>query len=199
MQHLTASEAAFVAGVSVPQVQRIIDEKILPAELYSTDPIRAFRTDACVPIAFYFQTAESLIASARLRIIGDALEHCYTWDDWKNYVFEERSVTVHFFDIWKATDDRFQQLARVNKEVVEDPEILSGTPVFKRTRVPVYDIAAMVEAGVSLNEILETYPSLKDYQVALAPIYARVFPPKGRPKRTQSNSPVAKSYIKKRQ
>src|ERR1700733_5193316 len=73
MEHLTTSEAAVAAGVSVPQVQRIIDEKILPNDLYSTAQIRTFRTDACVLIAFYFETAELLTATARLRAIRNAL------------------------------------------------------------------------------------------------------------------------------
>ena len=31
--------------------------------------------------------------------------------------------------------------------VVEDPEILSGTPVIRGTRIPVYDVAAQAEGG----------------------------------------------------
>ena len=198
MEHLTTSEAAVAAGVSVPQVQRIIDEQILPKDLYSTAQMRTFRTDACVLIAFYFETAELLTASARLRAIRNALEHCPAWDSWKDCTFEEHSVTVRFFDIWKGVDDRLHQLASAQDAIVEDPEILRGTPVFKGTRVPAYDVAAMVEAGVSMEEILETYPSLKDWQVRLASVYARAVPPKGRPKRTPSNAPAEKSYIKRR-
>jgi uncharacterized protein (DUF433 family) len=198
IEYLTTSEAAVAAGVSVPQVQRIIDEKILPSDLYSTTQMRTFRTDACVLIAFYFETAELLTASARQRAIRNALEHCRAWDSWKNCTFEEHSVTVRFFDIWKGVDDRLHQLAKAREAVVEDSGILSGTAVFKGTRVPVYDIAAMVEAGVSSKEILETYPSLKHWQVELAPVYARAVPPKGRPKRTPSKLPAGKSYFKKR-
>lgn len=198
MEHLTTSEAAVAAGVSVPQVQRIIDERILPNDLYSTAQVRTFRTEACVLIAFYFETAELLTASARLRAIRNVLQHCRAWDSWKNCTFEEHSVTVRFFDIWKGVDHRLHQIAKAREAVVEDPGILSGTPVFKGTRVPVYDIAAMVEAGVSVKEILETYPSLKTWQVELAPIHARAVPPKGRPKRTPSSIPAGKSYIKKR-
>ena len=63
MERLTTSEAAVAAGVSVPQIHRIIDEKILPEDLYSTAQMRTFRTEACVLIAFYFETADSLTAS----------------------------------------------------------------------------------------------------------------------------------------
>ncbi len=66
--------------------------------------------------------------------------------------------------------------------VVEDPEILSGTPVIKGTRVPVHDVAASFEAGISIERILSAYPSLKEGQVELAAVYARAFPAPKRPK-----------------
>ncbi len=58
MERLTTTEAAVAAGVSVPQIHRIIDEKILPGDLYSTTQMRTFRTEASVLIAFYFETAD---------------------------------------------------------------------------------------------------------------------------------------------
>jgi len=35
--------------------------------------------------------------------------------------------------------------------VVEDPEIFSGTPVIRNTRIPVYDTAASVAAGLPMH------------------------------------------------
>ena len=52
--------------------------------------------------------------------------------------------------------------ARLDKAralVVEDPEILSGTPVIRNTRIPVYDVAASVAAGLPMERILEDYPA----------------------------------------
>ncbi len=40
MQSLTTAEAAVAAGVSLPQINRVIDERILPETWYSTSPIR---------------------------------------------------------------------------------------------------------------------------------------------------------------
>lgn len=64
IERLTTTEAAITAGVSVQQIHRMIDEKILPEDLYSTAQMRTFRTDACVLTAFYFETAELLTAPA---------------------------------------------------------------------------------------------------------------------------------------
>jgi uncharacterized protein (DUF433 family) len=41
-----------------------------------------------------------------------------------------------------------------------DPDILGGTPVFVGTRVPVRTLLDYLEAGDSLNEFLEDFPSV---------------------------------------
>ncbi len=45
-----------------------------------------------------------------------------------------------------------------------DKEILSGTPVFQGTRVPVSALLDNLEVGVSLNEFLENFPTVKREQ-----------------------------------
>jgi uncharacterized protein (DUF433 family) len=46
-----------------------------------------------------------------------------------------------------------------------DPEILGGTPVFVGTRVPVQSLFDHLEAGDSINEFLEGFPSVRREQV----------------------------------
>jgi uncharacterized protein (DUF433 family) len=198
MERLTTSEAAVAAGVSIPQIHRIIDEKILPENLYSTAQMRTFRTDACILIAFYFETAESLTAQARLRTIRDAMAHCGSWEQWKACVVEDSFITIRFLEIWKGVEGRLSQLAKAHQMVIEDPEILSGTPVIKGTRVPVYDIAAAVDSGTPADKILKSYPSLKAWQIELAQIYAKAVPPRGRPRRISHADMLRGSKTKKR-
>jgi uncharacterized protein (DUF433 family) len=44
--------------------------------------------------------------------------------------------------------------------IVSDPEIMSGTPCFRGTRVPVSVLFENLAAGTTVEEILETWPSL---------------------------------------
>jgi len=44
--------------------------------------------------------------------------------------------------------------------VRSDPEILGGTPVFVGTRVPVQALIDYIEAGHSLQEFLDDFPSV---------------------------------------
>jgi uncharacterized protein (DUF433 family) len=51
--------------------------------------------------------------------------------------------------------------------VRSDPEILGGTPVFVGTRVPVQALIDYIEAGHSLQEFLDDFPSVTR-QIAVA-------------------------------
>jgi uncharacterized protein (DUF433 family) len=42
-----------------------------------------------------------------------------------------------------------------------DPEIVSGTPVFRGTRVPVEALISNLEAGLTVDEFLENFPQLR--------------------------------------
>lgn len=49
--------------------------------------------------------------------------------------------------------------------IVADPEILSGTPVFRGTRVPVKNLLDYLEAGDDIGEFLDDFPSVSREQV----------------------------------
>lgn len=49
--------------------------------------------------------------------------------------------------------------------VTVDPEILGGTPIFRGTRVPVDALLSNLEAGVSIDEFLENFPTVSREQV----------------------------------
>lgn len=48
--------------------------------------------------------------------------------------------------------------------VMVDPEILSGTPVFASTRVPVRTLLDYLEGGESLDDFLEQFPTVSRQQ-----------------------------------
>jgi uncharacterized protein (DUF433 family) len=49
-----------------------------------------------------------------------------------------------------------------------DAEIMSGTPVFVGTRVPVYNLFDYLEAGDSLDKFLASFPSVSREQAIAA-------------------------------
>ena len=53
-------------------------------------------------------------------------------------------------------------------EVSIDPEIMSGTPVFAGTRVPIKNLFDYIEGGEALAAFLDDFPSVsKDAAVAV--------------------------------
>jgi uncharacterized protein (DUF433 family) len=80
-----------------------------------------------------------------------------------------------------AIEEHQRRVAEARNMVVCDPEILSGTPVIRGTRVPVYYLAACIESGEPMERILEAYPSVSREQVELAALFSQAFPPRDEP------------------
>jgi uncharacterized protein (DUF433 family) len=176
---LTPAEAAVVADVSVRDVNRVFDEKILPQSFLEVRERRWVRSDACAYVRFYFHTANRLTAPERIHVIHDLLVSSHHGD----WVSADHVLTVNFDHFVSETLKRLSELRRARELVDEDPEVLGGTPVVRGTRVPVYDIAASLDAGRSAEEVRAAYPSLPEGAVTLAKLYATANPPRGRPGR----------------
>ncbi len=49
--------------------------------------------------------------------------------------------------------------------ITASPDVLSGTPVFAGTRVPVQTLIDYLEGGASIDDFLEGFPTVKREQV----------------------------------
>ena len=61
-----------------------------------------------------------------------------------------------------------QTQKKVNNLITCNVRIMSGTPVFKNTRVPIKNLIDYLEAGDSLDEFLEDFPSVSRPQAMQA-------------------------------
>ena len=59
--------------------------------------------------------------------------------------------------------------AEIESVIVRDPEIHSGEPVFRGTRVPFQILLDYLEGGETLNEFLEQYPGVSR-ETAVSPL-----------------------------
>jgi uncharacterized protein (DUF433 family) len=198
---LTPSEAAVIASVTVRDINRVIDEKILPDRFYRVDGGRRLHVTACPLVGFYFHAAKALTSDERGLLIRRLSERIgpemarrpvARWRmhskpaDW---TVNDGFLTVSLWEFATGADDRQASLAEARGMVVEDPEILDGTPVIKGTRLPVYDVAASVAAGLSRARIRAAYPGIDDHMIGLAALYAEATPPRGRPRRPVTSVP----------
>lgn len=186
---LRPTEAAVVARVSLRDVNRAIDERILPEGLYRIDDGRHVLAAACALISFYVDSARRLTAEERLfaiREAGSRLDKARTLDlaslaeeDW---TIRDDFLTIDLSPFVRRTEERLERLAAAGRLVVTDPGVLGGTPVIRGTRIPVYDVAASLAAGIPADRILAAYPGLDPEKIALAAIYAEANPLRGRPR-----------------
>lgn len=63
-------------------------------------------------------------------------------------------MSRHTYEIDEKMDSMSEKIVTV------DPEILGGKPVFRGTRVPVGVLFENLEDGLTLDEILDAYPTL---------------------------------------
>ena len=55
---------------------------------------------------------------------------------------------------------------RMKRKIIStDPEVMGGTPCFTGTRVPVQTLLDYLEAGDSIDDFLEGFPTVKREQV----------------------------------
>jgi uncharacterized protein (DUF433 family) len=184
---LTAPEAAVVSSVSVRDIHRVIDESILPDEFVSLGNGRHVMAAGCSLISFYFESAKRLTAEQRLaaiRTVGPRLRKplaamSLLKEDW---IIHDDFLTIDLAPFLRKTCERLHRLEEARQLVVTSPDILSGMPVIRGTRIPVYDLAASVTAGIPIARILAAYPSLNADKIELAAIYAEANPQRGRPR-----------------
>ena len=201
---LTPPEAAVVASVTVRDINRVIDEKILPERFYTLEGGRRLHVEACPLIGFYFHAAKALTSQERSLLIQRLSERIgpkmarrpiARWRmssrpaDWS---VNDGFLTVSLWGFATDAEDRHGKLVEAREMVIEDLDILGGTPVIRGTRIPVYDVAASVAAGVPRERIRSAYPVLDDRAIELATIYAEATPPRGRPKRLATFAPNAR-------
>jgi uncharacterized protein (DUF433 family) len=71
--------------------------------------------------------------------------------------FEEPRIS----DDAKRRNWKYCQWMNANLPIEVDPEIMSGTPVFRGTRVPVQSLFEYLEDSLSLDEFLEYFPTVR--------------------------------------
>ena len=167
---LSANEAACVTGVPLKQVHRIVDAGLLGDSVKIRKGARVFPKRALIGLKLAHEMTGILSLECRRRLVRHVL------DDPQASTVRDDVVSVDIRSMKNDLKRGIASLAKVNKMIRSDPEIMSGTPCFKGTRVPVHDIADMLTNGDQVDELLVAYPRLTKNQVTSAPIYAAAYP-----------------------
>ena len=65
-------------------------------------------------------------------------------------------------------------MKKLLKRVTSDPEICSGKPCIKGTRIPVHIVLGLLAAGEDMPGIKRAYPNIKDEDIKACLLYASI-------------------------
>jgi uncharacterized protein (DUF433 family) len=176
----TPAEASALTNLPIRTVRRLIDRRLIRPRrlqtgrsvqrLLSWEQLVYLRLEAeglgLLPVAERRKIARQIEADAGIDVVS---------------LSEGSALLIQVKTVRKELDERLKKLERAESVIVEDPETMRGTPIYRGTRIPVELIADTLNQGASIDEILEGYPALDREKVELAPLYVRAFPRRGRP------------------
>lgn len=179
----TPREVAELAGASKGTVEKAIEERVIRVRKVK----RGRRVRRVLPahavayakilgtLKYRMDPALKKRLAATLALVNDG--------GWRNSRFElEPAVEI---DVGRLVAETMERAAAYGSArdaiIVEDPEILGGTPVIKGTRLSVHAIRGRLDGGETTETILEDYPYLTREMVEAAAIYAKSHPLVGRP------------------
>ena len=193
MDGYTPAQAAALTGLPLAAVHKAIDSRLIrPRATHSGAKVRRLITKE--QLVFLQLEAEGLrlLPLGKWREIAELLHHAPKSNQLP--VGDGTALRIEVKPARRKVENRLKQLARMEEMVARNQDIMRGTPVFKGTRIPVDLVADMLAQGATADEILEGYPTLDREKIAIAPLYMRAFPRRGRPSRRpwQRKKPRAK-------
>jgi uncharacterized protein (DUF433 family) len=174
------AEASAVTDLPIRTVRKLIDRRLVrPRRLRTGRTVeRRLSREQVLYLRLEAKGVQLLPMSAR-REIARRIEA----DPQADVVFlaEGGAVLIEVKTAREELEQELERLERAQSLIGRDPEIMGGTPIYRGTRIPVELVADMLEQGASVEDILEGYPSLDKERIALAQLYVRAFPRRGRP------------------
>lgn len=198
------AEAAFIAGLSDRQMNRVVDEHLVPDVLVGQQGSTRLFTRLCAAFArFYFDTEDILIASARRQVLEEltsrvtrspareavlALVQVPAELSWK---VARCAVEIDVAPYVSTALVRAREVDQAQALITTDAQVLGGAPVFAGTRVPIDSVLASLDAGIELPRLQDSFPFLTQAHMGAARVYSEVHPRRGRPRRLGELNPDA--------
>nr|WP_100550019.1 MULTISPECIES: DUF433 domain-containing protein [unclassified Pseudomonas] len=214
MTKAVSTEVAYVSSATEAEVNRLVDEDLLPEVFLKTKTRREYDLlGTALTVCINRLTKNILTKAARRVALRQWAESDYekVWYIAQNGRKEAASSEHFVLALWpqgynpkglKVVDDqevkvvvdltseikkvllRFRSLHEAANVVISDPNVMGGMPVFKGTRLPVETVLASIDAGEPFATLKEGYPFLTEEMIDLARVYLDTHPRRGRPRKT---------------
>jgi uncharacterized protein (DUF433 family) len=172
----TATEAAFILREPVRAVKKSLDLGPVRSVLVrrAGAPVRAIGWSDL----FYLYAVRALRDELTPKARGEFYEALQQAPIEKRGEIRFGRFRISVSDLVEEVERRTSDLAALAERVEFQAD---GEPLLKGTSIEVYRIAALLEGGASIEQVLEDYPSLPRQDVETARAYAEAYPKAGRP------------------
>jgi uncharacterized protein (DUF433 family) len=183
------TEAAVATGISPRQINRLIDDAMLPKSAYvKSGGRRALRAFALPMVSFGASDGTKLSRSMRMeamRVIGK-----FARENWprlrgepehaRQLRLESGCVTISLGGPVSAAMAGLSRLDDALRRITEDPDVRGGLPVIRGTRISVYEIADALSSD-GMENAQADFPALSREDIEAAALFAKARPRTGRP------------------
>jgi uncharacterized protein (DUF433 family) len=196
IQFVPSAEAAFIAGLTQQQINRMADEHLVPESLLAQENgARRFARITAAFASFFFASDSLLIAAARKRILSEltarvtnsqsseallSLQGGMRRDiDW-TFTDANAGLKLDFSRFVIKAIDRASEVDAADALIEKKDGLMGGKPCFRGTRLPVEMVTASLDKGIPEERVMDEY-SLTKAQLNAARVYTQVHPRRGRP------------------
>lgn len=176
MAQFTATEAAFVLREPVRAVKKSLDLGPVRSVLVrrAGAPVRAIGWSDL----FYLYAVRALRDELTPKARSEFYEALQQAPIEKRDEVRFGRFRISVGDLVKEVEQRTTDLVALGEKVEFQAD---GEPLLKGTSIEVYRIAALLEGGASIEQVLKDYPSISRQNVETARAYAEAYPKAGRP------------------
>lgn len=168
-------QVAFVLGETVDEVKKTVDYNKVDFGhvVYRGRRVRALDFKTIVFLAWAHEHKDEVKPLLRLKLYSNLKEHSVV-----PRLLRSGDVSVRLDSALSNVKKRVDELRKIDTLISENE---AGEKILNGTEIEVYRIAALLEGGMSVDDVLRDYPSMTKEQVVTAKAYADIYPKLGRP------------------
>lgn len=198
-----SAEAAYLAGVGTRDINRLVDESIVPESLVARAVTgRRYARLAAALANFYYETESVFQPRFRKEVIQLFVERVEVARN-KDRLYalespEKWNIDCHVKTNWIDLDvgpfihtvaARAKEIEQAERMVECNPAIMNGFPVLKGSRLLAEVVAATAELENGMERLKDAHPAITEDHVRAAQIYIQLHQRRGRPPRLRDANP----------
>ncbi|YCI06218.1 DUF433 domain-containing protein (plasmid) [Ensifer sp. D2-11] len=176
MEHLTTAQAAFVVDAPLDTFKKVVERAPIKPQLVKRGgrSIRQFGQAELVFLHAYDELKQALTPKSQSEFY-EALRTSVKRGPTREITFGKQRYDIgqHLLFV----ERKLKELEKLTAQI----DLSGKEPVIRGTHIEAHRIAALLDAGSTIEEVLRDYPSLKEQQVVAARVYAEAHPKAGRP------------------